>query len=181
MERYREEIDNNTTTTFHSSIRIFGQLVRFRVNKNSDQKYELKGLFEEIISINKEVYYYADKVFYENSFSSYDELMVQYNMLVEKAKQKESFLELKYMAIEKAYINSSTNSNYNSILSECNICTEKIGNNYCSTCGYCVCSFCISLLIKNDKYKCPQCKTTYVDYHHDLNTNDSESDSDDDN
>ena len=177
MERYREEIDNNTTTTFYSSISIFGQRVRFSANKNSNNEYELKAVFRALILINHKGFNYEDKVFYQNSFSSYNELMVQYNMLVEKVKQKKSFVELKYKAIERAYINSSTNSNYNSILSECNICTEKIGNNYCNTCGYCVCSFCIHNLERNEKYKCPQCKTKYECVYN-LNE-DSDSDDDD--
>ena len=119
------------------------------------------------------------KIYYLGMLRKY-ELLVQYNMLVEKVKQKESFLELKYEVIERATEYSQLNSIRNRILSECNTCIEKIGDNDCDTCGYCICSFCIPMVMetRNDKYKCPQCKTRYEYWN--LNE-DSDSDDDEEN
>ena len=70
MERYREEIDDNTSTTFNSKIRIFGQEVNFSANKISDHEYELKAVFCGLAFIGRKGFTYQDKVFYQNSFSS---------------------------------------------------------------------------------------------------------------
>ena len=52
--------------------------------------------------------------------------------------------------------------NISRVISECVICFEDRGDNFCHQCGVSLCSFCLSKIEQNTKLSCPQCRKEYT-------------------
>ena len=170
MERHREAIEACDEYCDHlyisrrwcARITIFNHEIVFETHKkrsNGEFSYHLKAYFKLPILLKQAKY--RDQIgvylFKEKKFSSFDELLVEYNNWTQKVKSKESFENVK----RESLFSFHSGDVFNNILSECHLCTEDYGSEYCKDCGYCMCMFCLCAIEKTFKIKCPQCRTVY--------------------
>ena len=170
MERHREAIEacneyyrnlNISKRRWCASITIFNHEIIFetRKEKNSGKvSYHLEAYFQlQSLLINAKYREIRVSLFKVKKFSSFDELLVEYNNWTQKVKSKESFENVK----RESLFSFHSGDVFNNILSECHLCTEDYGSEYCKDCGYCMCMFCLCAIEKTFKIKCPQCRTVY--------------------
>ena len=177
-EREKDTNDNTKGTTNDNTTNDNTKGTTKDVNKgtmddDTKYKYQLKALFQNVAYILNQKNYcskshdnYGGYHFFDRSFRSFDDVFKDYNILIERIKTREKVIQY-----QKDQILSREQYDGDIILSECNICSEDFGDQYCHKCGYCVCQYCVYNIRKYKcDYKCPQCRLryTYIEYEYEL-------------
>ena len=163
MEFFREEIESHDATQgakeWIAKIEIYGASIEFilvsYISHEKQHKYNIMAHFNLYSLSLKSEYFPIEKYFANQYFVSLEDAFKMYKTLIERIKRKESFEVLLKESL-------CIQDNISRVISECVICFEDRGDNFCHQCGVSLCSFCLSKIEQNTKLSCPQCRKEYT-------------------